>query len=552
MLYNLDIKNVAVIENLSFAPGDGMTVLTGETGAGKSVIIDSVNMVLGDRTNKSIIRFGEEKASVCAVFSTNDEINKMLLEYGINTDEDNVIISREITSDGKSIARVNGTVTILSTLKELSKMLINIHGQHDNQSLLTPSHHIVYLDSYCKNQDLLNEYSKIHNEYRDLVKKIEELKQNEADRISRLDFLKYQFTELDKANLVPGEKENLIDESVLLNNTEKLTESLMGAYYDLYNANENAYNLINKAISKISSVEELDSTLKDFNQRLNDAYYTVEDISHELSSYCSKIENNEKRLEEVSSRLDLIRKIERKYGGSVENAIEYFNEIKNEINLIENSDEEILILESELVKIENDLEIIADKLTKSRKKGAKELSDAIKSELFDLDMKNAQFVVELKDLGKYSNKGREEAQFLFCVNPPNPLMPLHDIASGGELSRVMLAIKTILADTDSVDTLIFDEIDTGVSGEAAQMIAKKLSFLGKNKQVICISHQPQLAAKADNHFKIEKDIVDNTTKTKISKLNQAEREKELARIIDGDKITETSLLHASEMLKRSF
>ena len=552
MLYNLDIKNVAVIEDISFAPGDGMTVLTGETGAGKSIIIDSVNLILGARVNKSLLRYGSDKAVVSAMFSVNDKIREILERNGIAAEDDSFVITREITSDGRNIARINGSMVQLSLLRDLSHLLIDIHGQHDNQALLTPSKHIDFLDSYAGNGSIFDEYIDLYNTLKKDENELKKLSQDEQERLSKIDLLEYQINELSKADLVLGEEEELEDESVLITNAEKITENINDAYQFLYESQYSAYDNISNALSKLSAISGYDDQLLQLYSRLSDASYAIEDISHEIKDYSSKTEFDPGRLEEVSSRLDLIKKLKRKYGGSVESCISYLKEAREELDSLQNSDEKREQLSKKIEKTYIKISAVGEKLTQSRKKAAQELAKKIEKNLHELDMEKAQFGVEITRAKEYTNKGIDNVEFVFTANPGQPMKSLASIASGGELSRVMLAMKTVLADSDTVDTLIFDEIDTGVSGSAASKIAKKLALLGKSKQVIKINHQPQLAAESKNHFKITKNISKNNTRTEIKKLNKEERINELARIIDGNDITETSILHAREMLERGF
>lgn len=550
MLFNLDIKNIAVIEDLTFEPGEKMSVLTGETGAGKSVIIDSVNLILGARTNKNLIRYGCEKARVSAMFSLNAEVLKVLEENGIETEDDCLLISREITVDGKSIARVNGNMVSVGVLKNLAVHLVDIHGQHDNQSLLTPSKHINFLDSYAQNSVELTEYQELYNELRRLKNEYSELTKNEQDRVYKIDLLKYQTGEIEKANLKAGEKEELTEQHLLISNAEKISRGINLAYSNLYDSEKNVNDLMSKVLTDLSEISEYDNQISDFKARLEGAYYEIEDISHELKNYSNRIDFDEQRLEEIEQRLDLIKKLEKKYGGSIENCLEFYEKSKNELDLLENSDVRCDELLKEIDKLNEKISIAAKKLSDKRKKAAKELSENIEKHLHELEMEKASFLVEVTECEEYRSNGLDKVIFLFSANPGQPPKELSEIASGGELSRVMLAIKSVLSESDEVETLIFDEIDTGVSGEAAQKIAIKLSRLAKCKQVICISHQPQLAAIGDNHFKIQKEIQDGVTKTKISKLDSEERINELARMIDGNNITNTSILHAKEMLER--
>lgn len=550
MLCNIDIKNVAVIENMSFAPLAGMSVLTGETGAGKSVLIDCLNLILGARTNKSLIRHGEKKALVSAMFTSNDEIDKLLETVGIDA-EDEIIIQREITDDGKSIARINGNMVPASFLRELAPYLVDIHGQHDNQMLLNSSRHIEFLDSYANLYELRSKYSVLYNKLKEINNEIETLNRNEQERLSRIDLLKYQTDELISANLKDGEEELLKEESILISSSEKLSQSLMMAYDNLYDNENNAYDFINKALNALEGVSGLDKSIESVYARLTDAMYAIKDSAVELRDFSERTEFNEQRLDEISERLDLIKKLERKYGSTIKDCLEFLDKASSELDSLINHDERNLVLLKEKENIIKEMTILAVNLNSKRVKAAKKLSEEIKNELHDLDMPKAEFSVDIKVTDDFKPFGRDIVEFMFTANPGQPLAELAKIASGGELSRVMLAMKTVLSKDDGADTLIFDEIDTGVSGNAALKIAKKLSALGKFKQVICVSHSPQLAAAADNNFKIEKFSDSDNTTTKIFSLGYEERLLELARMIDGESISKASIEHAKEMLERS-
>ncbi len=551
MLFNIDIKNVAVIENISFAPQNGMSVLTGETGAGKSVLIDCVNMLLGARTNKNLVRHGESKASVSGAFSTSNELLKLLSDAGIEAD-DEIIINREINDDGKSIARINGNMVTSSFLREIAPYLIDIHGQHDNQMLLNSSRHIDFLDSYAHINDLRNDYNELYNKLREINSEIESLNQNEQERLSKIDLLKYQTEELTRANLKDGEEEQLKEERVLISSSEKLSEKVLIAYSNLYCNDNNAYDYINVAVKALGEVCELDKSLSVIYEKLSDALYTVEDTASELRSFADRTEYDEERLDEISERLDLIKKLERKYGTTIKDCLLFLENALQELDSLLNSDEKTEELIKERDEIIKNLTILSANLNKKRKKAAQELSLKIENELHELDMPKAKFMVDIKISDEFKPYGTDIVEFMITANPGQPLKELSKISSGGELSRVMLAMKTVLSDNEGADTLIFDEIDTGVSGNAALKIAKKLSALGKSKQVICVTHLPQIAAASDNNYKIEKIADDNTTKTQISLLGYDQRLLELARMIDGENITKASLEHAKEMLERSF
>ena len=541
MLLGLDIKNIALIEKLNIEISEGMTVLTGETGAGKSIIIDAVNLILGARGGKTLVRHGEEKATVQGLFTATDEVDAILDENGVDTC-DEVVLSRVLSADGKSVCRINGCMVSQNLLREVGACLINIHGQQDNQALLTPSKHIDFLDNYAKID--FSEYLEIYEKRKEILKRIETLSQNEADRMERLDLLRYQVDELLAANLKIGEKDEILAEKTIIENAEKIVGAVSTAYNALYEENS-AYDSISVASQCLSKLSGIDSRIDEISGKITDIQYIIEDAVHELRSILDNVEYDEQVLNDMESRLDLITRLERKYGGSESSAIEYLQNASDELLSLENADETLSELAGELSKIEAKLEAVSDKLTKQRKDSAKKLEKEIETALFELDMPKVKFEIMIIPCD-FTAKGGDLVEFMISPNPGEPMKPLVQIASGGELSRVMLAIKSII--NDGIDTMIFDEIDTGVSGSAAQKIANKLSLISKGRQVICVSHQAQLAAKADNHYVIKKQEENGRTITKIRELSEDERINELARIIDGDNITETAINHAKEML----
>lgn len=547
MLRSLDIKNVAVIEKISVDFKHGMTVLTGETGAGKSIIIDSINMILGARANKALIRRGEEKARVSAVFDTNAALEEKLGEFGVDCDDDCVILSREISQDGKSTARINGIPVPSAVLKDVSAYLVNIHGQQDNQAILNSARHMDFLDTYAETEAELAAYSAKYAEMRETEAELEKSKLNEEERLRRVDLLKYQTEEIEKADLKAGEKEELESERVLILNSGKIAENTVAAYSALYESESgSAYDAVSVAEHAMSELAELDPQLGELAARLADVKYSIEDIVHELRGM--ETEYDENTLNETEERLDRISRLEKKYGGSVEAVLEFYENASEELEKIINSDEYIKGLEERLTIERGEIAKLGDVLYEKRKKAAAELSKRITAELADLDMEKAEFAVDLVHTTEFFKNGADCAEFMIITNPGEPFKPLTKIASGGELSRVMLAVKTVLAESGEKETLIFDEIDTGVSGRAAQKIAAKLWELGRSNAVICISHQPQLAAFADNHIYIEKIITDDSASTSIKELNDEQRRREVARIIDGADITDAALAHAGEMI----
>lgn len=547
MLNHLSIKNVAVIDKLEVDLHSGVSVLTGETGAGKSIIIDSINMILGDRANKELVRYGADKAMVQAVFDTNSEVNEILAENDIEAG-DEIIITRQLTSEGKSVAKINGVMVTLNVLREIADKLINIHGQHDSQALLTPSKHISFLDAYAGNEEYITKYKEYLKKKRETEKKIAALEMDEQEKMRKIDLLEYQIDEISKSSLEKGEEEDLKEQREIYANAEQITGAVNEAYMGIYGGDNAAYDGISLAVEALAAVSEVNPKLKSMYDALSTVMYSLEDVAHEIKDFGDTIEFDEQALNDVEERLDLISKLKRKYGASIEDILEYLKNAQSELNDIKLSDERTQELKDELEIITDKLLKCGKKLSKRRSEYASILEKAIEHSLHELNMERAQFKVNIENSGDFYENGIDKVEFLISTNPGEPLKPLVKIASGGELSRVMLAIKSILADSDGVDTLIFDEIDTGVSGRAAMSIARKLSGIGKNKQVICITHLPQLTASADNHYLIQKNTDGEMASTTLTELTEEQREIELARIIDGGSVTDLALSHAREML----
>lgn len=553
MLNQLSIRNVAVIDKLDINLHDGVSVLTGETGAGKSIIIDSINMILGDRANKELVRYGTDKAVVQAVFDAPKSVINVLEENDIDVEDETVIITRQVTKEGKSVARINGMVVTLNILREISDRLINIHGQHDNQALLTPIRHITFLDAYADNEEYINRYKGILSKKREIEKKISSLEMDEQEKMQRIDLLEYQVTEIKKASLEKGEEDDLREQRDIYTNAEQITKSVNEAYMNLYEGDEiqSAYDGISIAVNEIFQISDLNPQLKSIYDTLNEIMYSLEDTAHEIKEFGETVEFDEQTLNEIEERLDLISRLKRKYGNSIEEILEYLKKAESELNDIKLSDERTNELKEELKNITKELKEKGNVLTQRRENAAKVLEENIEKSLHELNMEKSKFKVNIENDGTFYDNGMDKVEFLISTNPGEPLKPLVKIASGGELSRVMLAIKSILADSDGVDTMIFDEIDTGVSGKAAMSIAKKLAVIAKNKQVICITHLPQLTAMADNHYLIQKNTDGELASTTLKELDEEGRELELARIIDGGEVTELALSHAKQMLENA-
>ena len=553
MLNQLSVRNVAVIDKLDINLHDGVSVLTGETGAGKSIIIDSINMILGDRANKELVRYGTDKAVVQAVFDAPKSVINILEENDIYVEDETVIITRQVTKEGKSVARINGMVVTLNILREISDRLINIHGQHDNQALLTPIRHITFLDAYADNEEYINRYKDILSKKREIEKKISSLEMDEQEKMQRIDLLEYQVKEIKKASLEKDEEDDLREQRDIYTNAEQITKSVNEAYMNLYEGDEiqSAYDGISIAVNEISQISDLNPQLKSIYDTLNEIMYSLEDTAHEIKEFGETVEFDEQALNEIEERLDLISRLKRKYGNSIEEILEYLKKAESELNDIKLSDERTNELKEELKNITKELKEKGNVLTQRRENAAKVLEENIEKSLHELNMEKSKFKVNIENDGTFYDNGMDKVEFLISTNPGEPLKPLVKIASGGELSRVMLAIKSILADSDGVDKMIFDEIDTGVSGKAAMSIAKKLAVIAKNKQVICITHLPQLTAMADNHYLIQKNTDGELASTTLKELDEEGRELELARIIDGGEVTELALSHAKQMLENA-
>ena len=549
MLERLHIKNIAVIDEAEIEFNKGFNVLTGETGAGKSIIIDSINMVLGERTSKNLIRNGEKKAVVEALFYiSNSEIISRLNEMGIETDDGMLLLYRDVNTDGKSVCKINGSMATASNIREIASMLINIHGQNDNQSLLTPSAHIDFLNSYAKLSTELNAYRAEHKLVNELEESINNLQFDEREKERQTDLYSFQIDEINNANLTVGEDEKLAERKRFISSIGKIADVINSSHSALYGSERSVYDSISGVVNNLQSVAEYDDRLSEIYERLNSTAIELDDIIYQIRDYRDSMEFDESEIDQIETRLDTINNLKRKYGNTIEDILTYRDEISEKLNRFFKSDEEINRLQKELDIAKIARKELASKLTDTRKKASVELSTKICNELADLDMSKVRFEVEIKEC-EYNKNGCDSVEFLISVNAGEPLKPLSKIASGGEMSRIMLAIKSIFSDTDPVDTLIFDEIDTGVSGRAAQKIAEKINKISSNKQILCITHLAQIAAMADTHYLIEKAVEDNRTFTKVSPLDDNLRKNELARIIGGAQITDTTVKAAAEMIE---
>ena len=547
MLTSLKIENVAIIESAAIEFGCGLNVLTGETGAGKSIVIDSINAILGERTSREIIRTGAQSAKVYAVFEdVNENVKAFLDETGIDCEDGVLIINRTLNRDGKNICRLNGAPVTVSMLRELGGELIDIHGQHDSQSLLSPEKHCGFVDGFAENSGLISDYREKYRRLCEIRNSLKKLTTDESSKSQRIDFLTYQIDELEKSDITPGERDELKARKALINNSQKVMDSLNTAYMAL-KADGAGIDMISNAETEIANASEYMDSLGEASEKITDIRYELDDIAELVRDAMSEIEYDPSELDDIEERLDILYRLSKKYGETEEDMLEYLAKAREELESIAFSEEKVRELQKQEKTALVEAEAAADRLTESRKTAGEKLSRAICSELEFLDMPNVRFVVKLEDIGLTEN-GRDGVEFLISANVGEEPKPLAKIASGGELSRIMLAIKNVLAETDGVDTMIFDEIDTGVSGRAAQKIAMKLRSASKGRQVICVTHLAQIAAQGDVHLYISKSVSDGKTYTNIKSLVEEERVSEIARIMGGMEITQLQLESAREML----
>lgn len=552
MLKYLHIENVAVIESADIEPTAGFNALTGETGAGKSIIIDSINAVLGERTSKELIRSGADKAVVSAVFGDLSEACvAALAENGITPDEDGLIsVQRVLSTSGSGNIRINGQLTTAQTLRVVSKYLINIHGQHDSQMLLRPENHYIYLDLIADNLKQRENYTTAFNNFTRIRREIKELETDEDEKYNRIDLLKFQIAELEAADLKIGEIEELKKVRALIENSEKMLKLLGDSTYML-NGDPDTDGAISLARSSLAFLEKASvSELGNTAQELSAAVETLESVADTIRKYVADFPYSKEDAEKTDERLDILHRIMLKYGGSEQSALDYLTKAKKELDDIQFSEERLSALEKEIVEAEDKLVSAGERLTASRKKAAKEFENKVCEALSFMDMTNVSFVVDIKD-AKYSRNGKDSVEFLISANAGESVKPLSKVASGGELSRIMLAIKGLIADKDNVDTLIFDEIDTGISGRAASKVAVRLRKLAGLRQVICVTHLAQIAAAAQGHFLIEKSVRNNKTYTDVTLLSGQSRVMEIARIMSGTELTDNIVCSARELIDRS-
>ncbi len=548
MLSLLHIENIAVIESADISFDQGFNVLTGETGAGKSIVIDAISAILGERAYRDMIRTGTSKAAVRAVFTGVPEL-PWFSENGVEYDAETVI-QREIHLDGKNICRVNGSLVSVSILRKLGIQLINIHGQHDSASLFDEDNHLAFLDAFGDNEALRGDYTEKYEAMAKLRREIDRMTMDEGEKLRRMETLRYQIAEIEKAELEAGEDETLEDRRKLLQNAEKLSNGMEEAVECLYGGDDTdgAAGLLAQAEYALARLAKFSDSFQTLHEKVSDLKYQVQDVAEEVRDARDDLSYSADELEQIEARLDTIHRLRRKYGVTCADILEYLDKAKKELDEIEFADDHLERLKGKLKKAEKTAWDGALTLRENRKTAAVAMSERILTELAQLDMPRVQFQCEFRELELTPN-GADAVAFYMSANAGEALKPMSKVASGGELARIMLAMKNVLAEKDQVNTLIFDEVDTGVSGRAAQKVAEKLRSVAAHKQVLCVTHLPQLAALANTHLLIAKSERDGRTFTSVTPLDLEGRKRELARIIGGTNITETTLKSAEEMLR---
>jgi len=560
MLSSLHIENIAVIKNLDIELTEGFTVLTGETGAGKSIIIDSINLILGAKPEKELIRSGEQKALVSAMFRDIPPAATLaLMEIGIEPDEEGaLLVQRTVTAEGKSSTRINGRPATVSQLKEAGGLLINIHGQHNNQTLLDPRSHIIFLDSFAEVQNLLEEYEEVFSAMQHTRKKISDLMRDAQEKTRVSELLEYQIADIDAAKLKVNEEEELTARRDKIKNIERISKQVRTVYRALYHSEKgsSAFELLMKATDALTAISDVMPQANEFIEKLSDFRYELEDIALSTSAVADEeFDDPDAELDRLESRLETISKLKRKYGSDIKEIMEFRENAAEKLKNIEQSGELIDELNGELDRLTKKAVQLASDLNKKRREAASKLENAVMGELKFLEMAKVRFSVSIKPTVnengslKYTARGTDDVEFMLATNPGEPLKSLSKIASGGELSRIMLAMKSVFAEKDNIGTLIYDEIDTGVSGKTSQKIGIKLRQTAVNGQVLCVTHSAQIAALADNHFLIKKEETDGRVETNVIPLEYEDRVNEIARIMGGMEITDSLRESAKELMR---
>lgn len=555
MLSLLHIENIALIQSADIRFEPGFNVLTGETGAGKSIVIDSIGAVLGERTSRELIRTGAKSALVTAVFTQVPPL-PWLEENGFPTGEEELLLQRELQGDGRNVCRIDGKLVTVAQLRELGRQLLNIHGQHDGQQLLDPASHLGYLDQFGGCQPLLESYQEAYRKWHDIRREMDKLQMDEAERSRRVDTLNYQIQELERAQLKAGEDEELSARRTLLRSAGRLMEAVQSAEFALSGDEDRdgACSLIAQAEGEVQGVSSISPELSELSEKLTALRCAADDAADTLRDLSRSFDFSPGELDQVEERLDLLYRLRKKYGPTVEDMLSYLDRCQKELDQIQYADDTLARLEKELKKAQKEAVRRGEVLSQARREAAGALQARVQEELRQLDMPKVQFQTEFTPKGGEAGMdetGLDEVQFLMSANLGEALKPIQKVASGGELARIMLALKNVLAEGDQIGTLVFDEVDTGVSGRAAQKVAEKMAQVARGKQVLCVTHLPQIAAMADTHFSVQKGEREGRTYTRLERLDRSQRREELARLIGGASITPSLLESAEELLRQA-
>ncbi|MCY8307298.1 DNA repair protein RecN [Bacillus vallismortis] len=569
MLAELSIKNFAIIEELTVSFERGLTVLTGETGAGKSIIIDAISLLVGGRGSSEFVRYGEAKAELEGLFllECGHPVFEVCAEQGIDVSDEMIIMRRDISTSGKSVCRINGKLVTIASLREIGRLLLDIHGQHDNQLLMEDENHLQLLDKFAgaEAESALQAYQEGYQRYMKLLKKLKQLSESEQEMAHRLDLIQFQLEEIESAKLELNEDEQLQEERQQFSNFEKIYESLQNAYNAL-RSEQGGLDWVGMASAQLEDISDINEPLKKLSENVSNSYYLLEDATFQMRNMLDELEYDPERLNDIETRLNEIKQLKRKYGASVEDILEYASKIEEEIDQIENRDSHLQSVKKELDSVGKDVAVEAENVSKIRKTWAKKLADEIHRELKSLYMEKTTFDTEFKvrtaprneeapivngQPVQLTEQGIDLVKFLISTNTGEPLKSLSKVASGGELSRVMLAMKSIFSSQQDVTSIIFDEVDTGVSGRVAQAIAEKIHKVSIGSQVLCITHLPQVAAMADTHLYIAKELKDGRTTTHVKPLSKQEKVTEIGRMIAGVEVTDVTKRHAKELLRQA-
>lgn len=547
MLSHIHISNLGIIEDIEIDFGKGLNIITGETGAGKTLIIGAIQILCGAKVGKDIVRNGEDKAFVEALFYVEDiRLKSLLGKMGYDNDE--IVLSREIMCSGRSVAKINGRLVTIAELRELGENLVDLHGQHDNQSLLDAKKHIDVIDAFAGKEisDLKKSYSKFYEKRREILDNIARLGGEPDKRLRTIEFLKFQIDEIQEAKLKVGEDDELREKKKVLANAEKIAKSLVYGYEAL-SSEDGIINILDRVRNKISDISSIDKKYEGILKTLDDAYYQIEDISRSFSDEANNIYIDENELNDIDERLDLIFKLKKKYGNTINDILISYENMKTEYKELCDSEEIIDKLNSDLENTEKELVEVAKNISSKRKEISELLENKLEGILKELEMPKAKFKINVISTDKFLTNGMNSVEILFSSNAGEEVKPLSKVASGGEISRIMLALKNVFANADTIPVLVFDEIDTGISGKAGFAVGEKMKEIAQNKQVICVTHLPSIVAKGSQNYYISKNSDNNKTVTSVKKLNEEETVYEIARIISGGNISETALLHAREI-----